>query len=309
MARLTAGFRGKKTISLSKCTPCPAMIVVDRHLSWRKGQSVHASSVIKKLLNVKGIVVEGMGFEDDGCGESMVVGVRLTAKQAGRCGICGKKSRGYDAGTKARRWRSLDLGILRAYIESDLPRVRCAKHGVVAARVPFARHGSWFTRDFEDQAAWLMLHATRSCVSALMRIAWETTGAIAKRVYDDAKAASPNPLDGLVRIGIDETSYKKGHKYMTVVVNHDTGALVWAAKGHGKKVLDSFFRAMTDEQRKSVMFATADGAGWIAECVERWCPNAERCIDPFHVVQWATEALDELTGSLTRWRKPSCIFS
>jgi len=255
---------------------------------------VHISSLIKKLLNVKDIIVKGVRFELRGEEEVLVIQARPTAKQTCRCGICGKRSPGYDAGTTARNWRSLDLGALRVFIEYDLPRVYCKKHGVIAARVPWARHGSWSTRDFEDTVAWLMLHATRSCVSELMRISWETTGAIAKRVYDDVKATLANPLDNLVRIGIDETSYKKGHKYMTVIVNHDTGALIWAAKGHGKKVLDSFFCAMTDEQRASIKFVTADGAGWIADCVKQWCPNAERCIDPFHVVQWATDALDEI---------------
>jgi len=252
------------------------------------------TSVMKKLLNVKGIVVEDIGFEPFGNDETLIVKVRPMARQKSRCGLCGKKSPGYDSGTKARRWRSLDFGTFRVYIEYDLPRVRCRKHGVIAARVPWARHDSWFTRDFEDTVAWLMLHATRSCVSDLMRIAWETTGAIAKRVYDDAKMAAQDPFESLERIGIDETSYKKGQKYMTVVVDHDTGALIWAAKGHGKKVLDSFFQAMTEEQRSSIKFATGDGAGWITDCVEQWCPNAERCIDPFHVVQWATEALDEI---------------
>jgi transposase len=133
-----------------------------------------------------------------------------------------------------------------------------------------------------------------------MRIAWQTTGAIAKRVYDELKDAGPDLLDGLVRIGINETSYKKGHKYMTVVVNHDAGALVWAAKGHGKAVLNEFFKTLTEEQRKSIRIVTADGAKWIAECVEKWCPQAERCIDAFHVVQWATDTLDEIRKGI--WR-------
>jgi len=261
---------------------------------------MHISSVMKKLLNVKGIVVKDIRFEPDGEGEALVVTARPTARQAGRCGICGKKSPGYDAGTKARRWRSLDFGTFRVFIECDLPRVRCKRHGVVAAHAPWARHDSWFTRDFEDTVAWLMLHATRSCVSDLMRIAWETTGHIARRVYEDAKAKAPDPFDGLVRIGIDETSYKRGHKYMTVIVNHDTGALIWAARGHGKKVLDSFFLALTEEQRAGIKFVTADGAGWITDCVEQWCKGAERCIDPFHVVQWATEALDSVRKGV--WR-------
>jgi len=96
---------------------------------------------------------------------------------------------------------------------------------------------------------------------------------------------------------------KKGHKYMTVVVNHETGHLIWAKKGHGKEILKEFFNALTPEQRASIKFVTADGARWIAECVKDFCPNAERCIDPFHVVAWANDSLDEVRKQAIRQAK------
>jgi transposase len=178
------------------------------------------------------------------------------------------------------------------YIEAPSPRVCCTEHGVVAAKVPWARHDSWFTHSFEQTVAWLTLHSSRTVVSELMRISWNTVGSIVKRIHDDIKREAPDAFDGLESIGIDETSYKKGHKYMTVIVNHVTGKLIWAAKGHGKTVLRGFFESLTREQRESIKHVTADGASWIADCVKEYCPNAERCIDPFHVVGWATEALD-----------------
>jgi transposase len=125
-----------------------------------------------------------------------------------------------------------------------------------------------------------------------MRIEWHTVGNICHRVYEDRKQEFPNPLDGLVRIGIDETSYKKGHKYMTVVVNHDTNTVVWCAIGYGKTVLAQFFQLLSSEQRASIQCVSADGAKWIASCIEEYCPQAERCVDPFHVVSWATDLLD-----------------
>jgi transposase len=101
-------------------------------------------------------------------------------------------------------------------------------------------------------------------------------------------------FDGLTKIGIDETSYKRGYKYMSVVVNHEDGNLVWARDKHGKDVLREFFELLTPEQRSQIQFVTGDGASWIKECVEEYCPSAKFCLDPFHVVQWATEALDSL---------------
>jgi transposase len=265
-----------------------------------KGGDVRISTIIKRLLNVNSIVVEKVYFETVCAEESLIVSAKLPNRKRSRCGICGKKSPGYDAGTSTRRWRCLDLGAVRVYIEADEPRVRCREHGVVAAQVPWARHGARMTYDFENTVAWLTQHSSRSVVSSLMRIAWNTVGDIVKRVYDDIKEKSPDMFGGLVRIGIDETSYKKGHKYMTVIVNHDTGALIWAARGHGKKVLEQFFKTLGTERCASILYVTADGARWIADCVAEHCPNAERSIDTFHVVQWATETLDEVRKEI--WR-------
>lgn len=126
-----------------------------------------------------------------------------------------------------------------------------------------------------------------------MRIEWHTVGSICNRVYKELESQSASRFDGLVNIGIDETSYKKGHKYMTVIINHDTASVVWSSVGYGSEVLSQFFKLLTPEQRASIRCVSADGARWIASCIEKYCPRAERCIDPFHVVSWATEALDK----------------
>ena len=96
---------------------------------------------------------------------------------------------------------------------------------------------------------------------------------------------------------------------MTVIVNHKTGALIWARKGHGKEVLTEFFKELTDEQRAKIKFVTADGARWIADCIKEYCPNAERCIDPFHVVAWANEQLDEIRKQAVRQAKKEAAQS
>jgi transposase len=261
---------------------------------------VHTKSIIQNLLGIKNIVVENVFFEGDIGTESLIIQARTPRKEGNRCGVCGRKAKRYDAGSGVRRWRGLDFGTFKVFIEGASPRVKCHEHGIVAAKAPWARHGSWFTHAFEDMVAWLTLNSSASVVSALMRVEWKTVGNIAKRLYDDRKGKAPSMLDKLVNIGIDETSYKKGHKYMTVIVNHDTGKLIWAAQKHGKKVLDAFFNMLSDEQKASIRHVTADGAGWIADCVAEHCPNAERCIDTFHVVQWATESLDDVRKGV--WR-------
>lgn len=110
-----------------------------------------------------------------------------------------------------------------------------------------------------------------------------------------------------MNIGIDETSYKKGHKYITVIVNRDTNTVVWASQGHGKGVLTQFYKQLTPEQLSSIKVVTGDGAKWITECVNEFTPDCERCVAPFHVVQWAMDALNEVRREV--WREACAEFT
>lgn len=127
----------------------------------------------------------------------------------------------------------------------------------------------------------------------LLRIAWATVGAIVSRVVEEARAAV-DPFDGLRRIGIDEISYKRGHRYLTVVVDHDSGRLVWAAKGRDKKTLEGFFDALGEQRCAQIRLVSCDAAEWIADVVRARCENATVCLDAFHLVKWVTDALDEV---------------
>ena len=185
-------------------------------------------SLWRALLGVEKTVIEGIEFDEDA--ELLVARVRPVRRAGGRCGLCQRRSAGYDGGEGRRRWRTLDLGTIRAVLQADAPRVRCAEHGVVVAQVPWARHDADHTYAFDETVAWLATQSSKSTVTELMRIAWRTVGSIITRVWADVDA-SCDRLDGLCRIGIDEISYKKGHKYLMVIVDHDTRRLVWAAPG------------------------------------------------------------------------------
>ena len=252
-------------------------------------------SLWRALLRVGNrVVVEQVGLEPRDDGEPvLVVSVRLRRRRSGRgfCGRCGRLSPGHDTGGGRRRWRSLDQGTMRTYIEADAPRVACKVHGPTVAQVPWARHAVGFTRDFEDQVAWLAVHCAKSAIEQLMRIAWRTVGAIVERISHDARARR-DPLEGLVRIGIDEISYRKGHRYLTVVVDHDTGRLVWAAPGRDKATVNKFFNELGRSRTLKIRLVSADAANWIGDVVRSRCLNAELTMDSFHVIAWATDALD-----------------
>ena len=243
----------------------------------------------RAVVGVEKTVVEGVAFDEDV--QAVVVSVRPVARARGRCGLCLRPCPGYDRGRGRRRWRHVDAGLTRLWLEADAPRVRCRVHGVVVAHVPWARHGAGQTRAFEDTVAWLVTTSSSSAVSGLLQVAWRTVGAIISRVGDEARAAR-DPLEGLRRIGIDEVSYRRGHKYLVVVVDHDTKRLVWAGPGREKATLKRFFDALGEERCALIEQVSADMAPWIADMVFFRAPNAIQCADPFHLVQWCTDALD-----------------
>lgn len=262
-----------------------------------------ADTLLKKALNVNGMVVESHRFYDDDHGvKHLRMAARPNAWHLNDCPFCHRRLPGYDAPAKNLKiWRALDFGGILVEIEYRTHRVKCPEHGVVTADVPWAYPGSCFTRDFDLTVAWLAKYLPRSAVSSYMRIDWETVGKCISRSLNDLEPERSRRLNGLVNIGIDETSYRKGHKYITVIVNHDTNEVVWVADGHGKSVLEQFYKSLTQEQLSSIKVVTGDGARWITDCVNEFTPDCERCVDPFHVVEWAMDALDEVRKE--RWRK------
>jgi transposase len=84
------------------------------------------------------------------------------------------------------------------------------------------------------------------------------------------------------------------------VVNHANGQLLWVGKGRTKKTLGEFFTALGEERCQRIALVSADGADWIADMVGLNCPNAALCLDPFHVVSWVGDALDQLRRRIVR---------
>ena len=222
-----------------------------------------------------------------------VARVRVRRGQRRRCGVCGRRCSLYDQGEGRRQWRALDLGTTMAFVEADAPRVSCPEHGVVVARVPWARHDSRFTKDFEEQCAWLAVHVSKTTLAELVRVTWRTVGRIIGRVVEE-RSGEVDSLEGLRKIGIDEVSFRRGQRYLTVVVDHETARVVWVQEGRDEATLERFFDRLGPKRAAALRFVTADGAVWIKNVLERRCPQAKVCLDPFHVVSWATDALDQV---------------
>jgi transposase len=253
---------------------------------------VRVLSLLRSILGLAKTVIEAAVL--DPLTGDLIVAVRPKKGARSRCGVCQRKCPGYDQGSGQRRWRAPDLGHLRVFLEAAAPRVRCPAHGVLAAWVPWARHRAWHTRDFEDWVAFLTRGTAKTTVATMMRITWRTVGHILTRFVAEADATAGDRLAGLRRIGIDEIAYRRGHKYLWVIVDHDTGRLLWVNDGRTKASLNQFFDLLGEDRCHDLELVSADGADLIAEVVALRAPNAQRCMDPFHVVVWATTAVDEV---------------
>lgn len=135
-------------------------------------------------------------------------------------------------------------------------------------------------------------------VAQLLRVTWRSVAAVVTRVVAEA-SGRVDRLAGLRRVGIDEIAFRKGHRYLTTVVDHDTGRLVWAAEGRNTQTLGRFFDALGAARAGQLTHVSADGAEWIHTVVRQRAPQALLCLDPYHVVAWATTALDTVRRGIT----------
>lgn len=249
---------------------------------------MRATTLLNRVLALPGVGVRSVAFED---GEVRVtVGLRRRLLECPRCSYATRHR--HDTREVDSTWRHLDLSGRVCRILMRRRRLRCPSHGVLVEQVPFARHRSAHTRDFEDLVAWLATRTDKTSVCRFARIAWRTVGAICERVCVDA--LDPDRLSRLVDIGVDEISWRKHHRYLTLVSDHDTGKIVWGKPGKDTAALDAFFDELPDGAAERIEAVSMDMGPAYAKAVREHAPEAVICFDPFHVVKLATDALEAL---------------
>ena len=246
---------------------------------------MRATTAFNRMLRLPGASVIDVGFGAEG----VIVTVRLRRRRR-VCSSCGQLG-GQIHGRRVKRWRHLDLGRTRCLIECELRRLWCRDCGVRFEAVPWARSGSRYTRDFEDVAAWLAQQMAKAPIAGLLRIAWDSVGRIVQRVV--AERLDEERLQGLLAIGVDEISYRRHHRYLTSVVDHRSGAIVWCAPGRNSETLRGFFDLL-GERKSSIKAVSIDMSGGYEKAIREATPQAEVAFDPFHVVRLAQRAVDQV---------------
>lgn len=252
---------------------------------------MHLNKILSNILGMKHLRVRGCEFEET----MLVIDVAPTTRIP-RCSGCGCRVRRLYDRRSGRRWRHLDLGGMRVELRYDLRRVACARCGVRTELVPWAESDSMFTRPFEQQVAYLAQRMDKTATAELMGISWRTVGSIAERVV--ARMSPPDRLDGLRVIGIDELSYRRHHKYVTIVTDHETGKIVWAKEGKNAETLNAFFTELGNERCQQLQTVTLDMSQAYIASVQAHAPKAQIVFDRFHVQKLAQDALDQVRRSV-----------
>ncbi len=243
-------------------------------------------TAFNRILSLAGATVASVTFAPEG----IVVGLRPRRRRP-VC-PCGWKGRAvYDR--RVRRWRHFDLGATRLWLEAEVRRLECRRcRRVRTEEVPWARPGARHSRDLQDVVAWLAQRTDKTTITRLLRISWEAVARIVVSVV--AEELDQSRLDGLLRIGVDEVSYRKGHRYLTVVADHDRdGAVVWAAEGRDAKTLEAFYAELGEERCAELEAVSLDMGGAYKKATDARAPQARQCVDPFHLVKLANEAVDK----------------
>ena len=201
------------------------------------------------LLDVQGAVVTGVELKREaGCVE---IHVRRRRHAKPRCSVCNHVMGGAIKASP-RSWRHLDLMRTKCYLMSDIREGRCPIHGRRKERVPWAASRAHHTHTFDQEVAALAQVADKSATSRMFDISWRAVGRIVERVVK--RLLPKDRFRHVTHIAVDETSYKRGHRYITVVTNLQPGLVLWVHEGKSARSLPD--RASMPSPRQRIPLQT-----------------------------------------------------
>ena len=210
-----------------------------------------------------------------------------------RCHACGQAARTVHSNTH-KFVRDLDFGGFSMMLHVEHRKIWCDHcGGVRVEQLEFVDVGQRITHRLGAYAAQLCrLGLSVTTVADHLGLDPKTVKALDKAVLE--AEVGQTSYAGLRRLAIDEIAVRRGHNYMTVVLDYDTGRVVWMGQGRQKITLDEFFRKMPPTVRNCIQAVALDMWEPYIQCVKRWCPNAEIVFDLFHVVKAFNDVIDKI---------------
>lgn len=207
------------------------------------------------------------------------------------CSRCGSKADRVHSSHRRDVW-DLSLAGTRVQLEVPLRKVYCTSCGIRVEGLDFVRPWGRVTKRLAQYVKDLCKLMTVKEVADHLGLDWKTVKSIDKKALEEEFGETC--YEGLRVLAIDEVSRRKGHEYLTVVLDYVTGRVVWVGKGRDEEAVARFFQGMTEEQREKIEAVALDMWDPYINMVREWCPRACIVFDLFHVVKDYNKMVDRL---------------
>lgn len=209
------------------------------------------------------------------------------------CPECGAACKLHDHQPE-RQWRHLDTCQYQTILYAEPPRAECSEHGVRVVKMPWAERRSRFTALFEALAIEWLKEASQTAVAGQLQLSWDEIHGIMERAVK--RGLERRKAEPVSQLGIDEKSFRKGHKYMTLVNDLQGGRVLYVAEDRKQSSLDGFWGTLTPEQITGIEAVALDMWDPYIRSVQEHIPEADSKIvfDKFHVAQHLSQAVDKV---------------
>lgn len=247
---------------------------------------------IQSILNLRGMIINSINYleADKIITIHLKRDLRFTISHCSKCGDVAPRERRI-----IKKIRDLPVIENDLYLSCEIFNVKCSKCGVRREKLDFVDKCSRITIRFETFIFKLVSMSTVKDVADNYDMSWETVKNIDKK-FLEAKFKNIDYGD-LKRLSIDEISNKKGHDYLSVVMDLDTGRVIWVGEGRKEEDINKFFDTLTDEQKNQIEAISIDMWPAYIKSAKNNCPNADIVFDKFHVVKKFGEVITKLRSA------------
>jgi transposase len=256
--------------------------------------------LIKTVLNyvhpVKGFVYEKIRLVDCGVKQILEVGVRPRQGSQGYCSGCGRRGPTYDH-LATRRFSFVPLWAISVYLVYAMRRVDCPRCGVTVELVPWATGKRPITRAYAVFLARWARRLSWQEVAKIFQTSWESVYRSVKWVVE--YGLKHRNLEGVTAIGVDEVQFRKGHKYLTLVYQIDSGCrrLLWIGENRTAKTLLRFFKMFGRQRTAALQYVCSDMWKAYLKVIAKKASHAVHILDRYHIVANINKALDKIRAS------------
>jgi transposase len=259
---------------------------------------------IRTILNrchyLKSFVYEKEQMEIVTGQEALVVEVVPRKNGQVICSGCGGSASGYDRGSQPRLFSFVPMWGYPVYLRYVMRRVDCPDCGVKVEQVPWSQGKSPRTRAYEVFLARWARRLSWQEVARVFHTSWEQVYRSVESVVD--YGLSHRSLDDIEAIGVDEVQYRRGHQYLTVVYQLDSGCrrLLYVGKKRTVRSLLGFFRLLGDRRCAGLKYVCSDMWKPYLKVIKKKAPQALHILDRFHIVMLLNKAVDEVRRQETQ---------